>query len=110
MFSTNDHTRKKNKLNKIAPCAWRTFAVVGVRQFVAGSAADLSLAAERTLGVDAALAQSAVAGAQPALVDVCGITGGGTWKKTKNYHRKKITCKLKQNQKVFLQFGNCKFV
>lgn len=52
-----------------------TFAVVVVSEFVARPTADLSLATERALCVDAALPSSAVAGSQQALVDI--------WKKCK---------------------------
>lgn len=47
-----------------------TFAVVVVGEFVARPTADLSLATERALCVDAALPSSAVAGSQQALVDI----------------------------------------
>lgn len=47
-----------------------TFAVVVVGEFVAGAAADLSLAAEGALRVDAALAHATVDGAHQTLVDI----------------------------------------
>lgn len=47
-----------------------TFAVVAFGELVAGPAADLSHAAERTLGVDATLSPPTGAGSQQALVDV----------------------------------------
>lgn len=46
------------------------FAVVVVSEFITGTTADLSLAAERTLCVDTTLSSAAVASSQQTLVDI----------------------------------------
>lgn len=48
-----------------------TLAVVVVCELISGPTADLSLAAERALRVDATLSYPTVAGSQQTLVDVC---------------------------------------
>lgn len=51
-----------------------TFAVVVISEFIASPTADLSLATERALCVDASLSSPTVAGSQQTLIDVCTFT------------------------------------
>lgn len=53
------------------------FAIVVVSEFIASPTADLSLATERALSVDTALAPPTVAGSQQTLIDI--LTALSIW-------------------------------